>query len=191
MDLYLSVYDYVVFGTMLAISGLIGVYFGFCRTQKQNTTSEYLLGSKKMGVFPVAISLTATHISAVTMLGVPAEMYLYGTQYWVCAISGLIVTFAMSHLYLPVFMELQITSCYGYLEKRFGVSLRNLASGLYTLYTILGVPVLIYAPAIAFSQVTGINLHTITPIMCIVCIFYTTIGGIRAVVWTDTVRFGT
>ncbi|XP_059617566.1 sodium-coupled monocarboxylate transporter 2-like [Phlebotomus argentipes] len=189
MELYFSVYDYIVFGSMLAISGLIGVYFGFCRTQKQNTTAEYLLGSKKMGVFPVAISLTATHISAVTMLGVPAEMYLHGTQYWVCAISGLVVTIAMSHLYLPVFMELQITSCYGYLEKRFGVSLRNLASGLYTLCTILGVPVLIYAPAIAFSQVTGINLHIITPVMCVICIFYTTIGGIRAVVWTDTIQF--
>uniref|UniRef100_A0A1B0CT26 Putative sodium/solute symporter n=1 Tax=Lutzomyia longipalpis TaxID=7200 RepID=A0A1B0CT26_LUTLO len=189
MALYFSVYDYVVFGSMLAISAIIGIYFGFCRRQKQNTTAEYLLGSKTMGVIPVAISLTATHISAVTMLGVPAEMYLHGTQYWACAISGLVVTFAMSHLYLPVFMELQITSCYGYLEKRFGVSLRNLASGLYTLCTILGVPILIYAPAIAFSQVTGINLHIITPIMCIICIFYTTIGGIRAVVWTDTIQF--
>lgn len=46
----------------------------------------------------------------------------------------------------------------------------------------------IYVPALAFSQVTGVNLHLITPIVCVVCIFYTTLGGLKAVVWTDTLQ---
>lgn len=52
--------DYVLFATMMFLSFLIGVYYGFIRKEKQNTTAEYLLGSKKMKVWPTAISLTAT-----------------------------------------------------------------------------------------------------------------------------------
>ncbi|EDS33847.1 sodium/solute symporter [Culex quinquefasciatus] len=189
-QLWFQTADYVIFCVMLGLSTLIGLYYGFFAKQKQDNTAEYLLGSKQMKVFPVAMSLTATHISAVTMLGVPAEMYRYGIQYWACSISGLIVTIFMVYVFLPVFFELQTTSCYAYLEQRFSRRVRTLASFLYVLYCLLNVPVLIYTPAIAFSQVTGIKLHIITPIICCICIFYTTFGGIRAVIWTDTLQFG-
>lgn len=53
-----SWYDYILFGTMLVISAVIGLYFG-CFGQKQETTNDYLLGGKKMKVIPVTISLTA------------------------------------------------------------------------------------------------------------------------------------
>lgn len=52
--------DYILFGTMMGISFFIGVYYGFIRKEKQNTAVEYLLGSKKMKIWPTAISLTAT-----------------------------------------------------------------------------------------------------------------------------------
>jgi solute carrier family 5 (sodium-coupled monocarboxylate transporter), member 8/12 len=52
--------DYWLFGGMMFLSFMIGVYFGFIRKKKQNTTAEYLLGSKNMKVWPTAISLTAT-----------------------------------------------------------------------------------------------------------------------------------
>lgn len=124
------------------------------------------------------------------MLGVAAEMYLYGIQYWAMCFSGLFVTLLMVYVYLPVFYELQATSMYTYLEKRFDRRMCTFASGLFCLASLLMLPVYTYAPAIAFSQVTGVNLHIITPIICIICIFYTTFGGIRAVVWTDAIQFG-
>jgi Na+/proline symporter len=52
--------DYVLFATMMLLSLLIGVYYGFFAKRKQNTTVEYLLGSKNLKVIPTAISLTAT-----------------------------------------------------------------------------------------------------------------------------------
>lgn len=58
--LWFSTIDYVIFFFMLGMSALIGVYYGFFAKQKQNNTAEYLLGSKQMKVFPVAMSLTAT-----------------------------------------------------------------------------------------------------------------------------------
>lgn len=117
-------------------------------------------------------------------------MYKFGTQYSACVISGLIVTLALAYVYLPVFHELQTTSCYAYLEMRFNRKIRSIASSLFLLYCLLNIPVVVYAPAIAFSQVSGINLHLITPVICCICIFYTTIGGLRAVIWTDTLQFG-
>lgn len=47
---------------------------------------------------------------------------------------------------------------------------------------------MIYVPALAFNQVTGVGVHTITPIVCIICVFYTSMGGLKAVVWTDVVQ---
>lgn len=131
-----------------------------------------------------------SHISAVTILGVPAEMYAYGIQYWATAISGILVAIVTAHFFLPVFYDLHIVSSFTYLEKRFGQRVCSLASGIYTIASVFHLPLLVYAPAIAFSQVTGVNLHLITPITCVVCVFYTTFGGLRAVVWTDTIQFG-
>jgi Na+/proline symporter len=60
IKLSFSTIDYVLFAGMMFLSLMIGVYYGFIRKEKQNTTAEYLLGSKKMKVWPTAISLTAT-----------------------------------------------------------------------------------------------------------------------------------
>lgn len=125
-----------------------------------------------------------------SILGVPAEMYAYGIQYWATCISGIIVALTTAYFFLPVFYDLQIISCFTYLERRFGQRVCSLASGIYTIATVVHLPLVVYAPAIAFSQVTGVNLHLITPITCVICVFYTTFGGLRAVVWTDTIQFG-
>ena len=125
--------DYGVFGTMLILSAFIGIYFG-CFGTKQRTATEYLLGDKSMGVVPVAISLVAryfdlntiiqlwskmliyipilSHISGITVLGVPAEIYTYGTQYIASIFVTPIVGLLIIHIFLPVFYKLQLTSSY-------------------------------------------------------------------------------
>ena len=92
-------------------------------------------------------------------------------------------------IYLPVFYKLQITSTYEYLERRFDSTNRLFASILFTLGLFLYLPIVIYIPALAFSAATGISVYYITPLVCGVCIFYTTLGGLKAVVWTDTLQF--
>lgn len=56
------------------------------------------------------------------------------------------------------------------------------------LFQIGYLPIVIYVPALAFNQVTGVDIHIITPIVCVICVFYTCVGGIKAVVWTDVVQ---
>ncbi|XP_066991696.2 sodium-coupled monocarboxylate transporter 2 [Anabrus simplex] len=186
-QLFFQWLDYLMFALMLAVSALIGVYFG-CFGSRQKTTSEYLMGGKKMKILPVAVSLVASHISAITLLGLPSEVYTYGTQYtamaFCCVITGGLITW----LYLPVFYTLQLTSVYEYLEIRFSRSVRSVASLIFLLSLILYVPIVVYLPALAFSQVSGMSLHAVTPIVSCVCIFYTMLGGLKAVVWTDFVQ---
>jgi Na+/proline symporter len=103
--------DYSTFGLMLILSTIIGIYFG-CFGTRQRTKNEYLLGNKKMGIFPIAMSLTASHISGITLLGAPSEMYTFGTQYWMMCLSACIVCVVVAVAYMPVFYTLQLVSTY-------------------------------------------------------------------------------
>lgn len=119
-----------------------------------------------------------SHISGVSLLGVPSEVYQYGSQYAACIFTSFITCTIIAYIYLPVFFKLQLTSIFEYLEIRFARPVRLLASFLYCLSLIIYIPLIIYVPALAFSQATAINLHLIAPVICIVCIFYTTIVSI-------------
>ncbi|XP_018332183.1 sodium-coupled monocarboxylate transporter 1-like [Agrilus planipennis] len=180
--------DYTLFSTMLALSALIGIYFGFFG-KKQDTTEEYLLGGKTMKVFPVSMSLIASHISGLTLLALPADVYRYGAAYWHTCICIAITAAIAAYVFLPVYYKLQLTSTYEYLKLRFDNRMRTITSLLFAINTFLYNPVVIYIPALAFSQATGVHVHLITPIVCSICIFYTTIGGLKAVVWSDTLQF--
>lgn len=128
--------DYLVFGTMLVFSASVGVYFGYFNKSKSKKSTtrerhddetinekkttdfgsksmlEYLLGSRKLKSFPVAMSLVASYISGVTVLGTPAEIYNFGTQYWLIIIPILLMGFIVSYVYLPVFCALKVGSSY-------------------------------------------------------------------------------
>lgn len=90
-DLKFSAVNYSVFGFMLLLSAIIGVYFGFFAKKKQDNTVEYLLGGKKMNFFPIAASLIASHLSAATFLAVPAEVYAFGSEYALSTICASLV----------------------------------------------------------------------------------------------------
>ncbi|XP_014209704.1 sodium-coupled monocarboxylate transporter 1-like isoform X2 [Copidosoma floridanum] len=178
--------DYGIFVSMLLACGLIGVYFGFVRRSKGE--DEYLVGGRNMRTFPVSMSLIASFISGISLLGTPTEIYVHGTSYLCIGLGVVMVGFIMSNVYLPVFHELRLTSTYEYLERRFDKRIRILGSVLFAIGIITWLPIVIYVPALAFNQVTGVStMHTI-PFVCIVCIFYTCVGGLRAVVVADVVQ---
>lgn len=178
--------DYSVFAAMLLVCGFVGIYFGFIK--KSLGEDEYLVGGRNMKTFPVSLSLIASFISGISLLGTPTEVYVHGISYLYIGFGVIIVGFVMSRIYLPVFHNLKLTSTYEYLERRFDKKIRLLGSVLFSISIITWLPIVIYVPALAFNQVTGINVHIVTPFVCIVCIFYTCVGGLRAVVWTDFIQ---
>ncbi|KAK3933297.1 Sodium-coupled monocarboxylate transporter 1 [Frankliniella fusca] len=177
--------DYSVLASMLIISVGIGMFYGFF-SGDQKTSEDFLLGGSSMGTFPMAMSLAASFITAIELLGNPAEMYTHGTQFWMTCCAFLIVIPVASRCYVPVFMTLRLTSSYEYLEMRFNWTARLLASGLYVLQMVLYTSVAVYAPALALSHVTGLNTYVAVTVVYLVCIFYSSQGGMKAVIMTDT-----
>ncbi|KAH8407384.1 hypothetical protein KR215_011850, partial [Drosophila sulfurigaster] len=192
--------DYVVFCLMLAICAIIGIHFclQLRRESKQlkhgdpeeaaKSAASYLVGGRKMKIFPITMSLIASFISGITLLGTPTEVYLYGAQYMYIMGSLILMGLCMFYIFLPVFHDLNLISTYKYLEQRYNRSLRLFGSVMFIMASLLWLPIVIYVPAIAFNQATGVNIHIVTPCVCVVCIFYTCIGGLKAVVWTDVIQ---
>lgn len=121
--------DYSVFTAMLLMCGVIGIYFGFIK--KSSGEDEYLVGGRNMNTLPITLSLIASFISGISLLGTPTEIYVHGTSYLFIGIGVVFVGFAMSTIFLPVFHELCLTSTYEYLEKRFDNKVRLLGSILF------------------------------------------------------------
>ncbi|NXG52889.1 SC5A5 protein, partial [Psilopogon haemacephalus] len=156
-----SLWDYGVFGVMLLSSTGIGLFHGLAGGGQQ-TPEDFFTGGRRMAALPVGLSLSASFMSAVQVLGVPAESYRYGAKFlWMC-FGQLLNTFLTAHLFLPVFYRLGLTSTYEYLERRFSRSVRLCGTLQYVVAT--GGPwgVTSADPRLRLPQ-----------------------GGMKAVIWTD------
>ncbi|XP_040079006.2 sodium-coupled monocarboxylate transporter 2 isoform X1 [Ixodes scapularis] len=180
-----SLTDYIVMGLMLCVSSGIGIFFAV-RDRRDQSNKTFLLGNRQLGVFPVAMSLMASFQSATTVLGYPAEMYYKGTQFWM-AIFGLALSNVIAaELFMPVLYNLQLTSVNSYLERRFrSRAVRTLGSLSFIINTLLYMGVVLYGPSVALESVTGMPVWTSIVFLGLICTFYTVLGGLKAVVWTD------
>ncbi|XP_077990326.1 sodium-coupled monocarboxylate transporter 1-like [Glandiceps talaboti] len=181
-----SIADYVVCLVMLAISMCIGVYHA-CTGGKQKTTGEFLMADRNMSPWPVAMSLVASFMSAITVLGTPAEHYLNGTMFCYYGIAYMFTMIFTAELFMPAYYSLKITSAYEYLEIRFKSKLvRILGCLTFLVQMIIYMGIAVYAPSLALNAVTKVSLWGSILVCGLVCTFYTTIGGMKAVLWADT-----
>ncbi|XP_071223693.1 sodium-coupled monocarboxylate transporter 1-like [Salvelinus alpinus] len=179
-----SVWDYVVFvGTVLGAAG-IGLFQAIWG-RKNTSSDEFLLGGRQMTAVPVAMSLTASFMSGITVIGTPAEAYRFGAAFWIFGISYAIMSIITAEIFVPLFYRLGITSTYEYLEMRFNKLIRVIGTTMYIIQTALYTGMVIYAPALALNQITGLNLWGVLVATGVVCIIYCTLGGLKAVIWTD------
>lgn len=123
--------DYAIFILMLASCGAVGVYFGFVK--KSSGEAEYLVGGRNMKTFPVSLSLIASFISGISLLGTPTEVYVHGVTYLFIGGGVILMGIVMTTVYLPVFHDLKLTSTYEYLERRFDKKTRLFGSVLFTI----------------------------------------------------------
>lgn len=110
--------DYVLFSLTLVISAGIGIFFAW-RDKKLQTTTEFLLGGRNMSLFPVSLSVMASFLSSVSVLGIPAEVFYNGAIYWVGIFSGLLGFPFIIYFILPVFHNLGFASSFEVSSKFF------------------------------------------------------------------------
>ncbi|XP_020839502.1 sodium-dependent multivitamin transporter [Phascolarctos cinereus] len=176
--------DYGVCALLLVASLAIGLFYAR-RGRGQDTVRQFLLADRSMGSLPVALSLLATFQSAVALLGVPAEIYRSGTEYWFLGCSYLLGLLVPAHIFIPIFYRLNISSAYEYLELRFTKTVRLCGTLTFIFQMVIYMGVVLYAPALALNAVTGFDLWGSVLALGIVCTIYTSLGGLKAVIWTD------
>ncbi|KAK3732266.1 hypothetical protein RRG08_030608 [Elysia crispata] len=178
-----TILDYTIF----LLSLLIPILIGFHQAWQGNTELVYyMLARRSMSYIPVGLSLLASFLSAITIIGVPAEIYEHDTLYVWVGLSFCIVSAASAHIYMPVFYKLKINSVYEYLELRFSRKVRAVGSCLFVIQMVVYMAIVLYAPSITFNAVTGLNLWAAIVSVGLVCTLYVTVGGVRTVIWTDS-----
>uniref|UniRef100_A0A3B3D7E2 Solute carrier family 5 member 8 n=1 Tax=Oryzias melastigma TaxID=30732 RepID=A0A3B3D7E2_ORYME len=125
-----GVTNYVVFALMLGVSACIGVYFAWVDRRK-NSSGDFLTAGRTLTALPVSMSLTASAMSAITVLSNPAEVYRYGAIFGLFCIAYFLAAIITSEIFLPVLYRLGFTSTYEYLELRFNKTIRLLGTVIF------------------------------------------------------------
>jgi SSS family transporter len=183
--LSLTALDYCVFVGYLLV--LFGIGVSFFREQK--TLKSYFLADQDIHWAIVGISVLAALFSGISYLGAPAESFFHDLTYVWTIIAFFIATPIATLLFLPFFRGLNLITAYEYLERRFDVRLRRIASALFLVRVTLYIATAIFAPALAISATTNISLTVSIVLTGLLATIYTSIGGMKAVIWTDSVQF--
>ena len=172
--------------------GMVAV--GFHYSRKINNTEDYLLGGRQMKPLMVGLSLFASLLSTISYLSYTGEMIRYGPMFITGALAFPLVIFVVGSFMIPYFMKLRVTSAYEILEQRLGLSIRLLGSSLFTLIRLFWMALIIHATTDkVLTPVLGLEESWTVPIcilMGVVTIIYTSLGGLRAVVFTDVIQSG-
>uniref|UniRef100_A0A3Q2G844 Solute carrier family 5 member 5 n=1 Tax=Cyprinodon variegatus TaxID=28743 RepID=A0A3Q2G844_CYPVA len=177
--------DYAVFAAMLLVSMGIGLFQAMKKQRRDATADAFFTGGRSMPAVPVGLSLCASFMSAVQVLGVPSEGLRFGFKFLYMCLGQSISSLLTAYLFMPVFFRLGITSTNQYLKMRFGRGMQLLGSIQFLLATLLYTGIVIYAPALILNQATGLSIWVSLFSTGIICTMYTTLGGMRAVIWTD------
>ncbi|MGB2925919.1 MAG: sodium:solute symporter [Limnothrix sp.] len=181
----MGIIDWVIVAVYAAV--VIGI--GIIASRKQNNTDEYFRGSRQLPWWAIGLSIIATSFSAASLLGGPGEGYSNGFLLLQLQFGDLIGYGLVMALFVPFFVQLNLTTAYEYLEKRFDAKTRSLGSLCFLLFVIARLGGLLYAASLVVATITGIPLAIAILLVGIISIVYTVTGGITAVVWTDVLQF--
>ena len=173
----------IVLGYLAAIAGV-----GFWFMHRSRSADDYFKGGGNLPWWAVSLSLYAAMFSSITFLSIPALVYASDMTYLPIVLGAFPAVVIASRWYLPFFRELNLTSAYEYLERRFNPACRFFASGAFILFMIASIAVVTYLPAVALAAVTGMNVNLAIVLVMTVTILYSALGGLEAVVWSDFVQ---
>lgn len=181
----MGVIDYCVLTAYLLGILVLGVAFRPARA----TLGEFFLARRSMGWFPIGLSVMVTVFSATNFTVFPSEVLSQGLYVAIALPVFLLVAWPVTRVFIPFFHSMHLTSAYGYLEFRYGRSVRRLASGLFIFWRVLWMALALYAASRFMAAVTGLGVGSLILSAGAVATFYTALGGMRAVIWTDVGQF--
>lgn len=180
-----STLDWVVVAIYLAASVAIGASF----YKKHKDAHDYLLAGRSVSWFPIAISIIATDLSALSYIGVPALVFKQDLKYMLLVFLFPLQMLLVILIFVPLLYRLNIYTVYGYLERRFNKTLRLFAAVLFMGGRGAWLATMTYATAVVLAEITGMGTTTAILICGLSTTAYTYLGGMEAVVWTDFMQF--
>ena len=176
--------DYVIILGYLAFTLGLGFYFG-----RHQSRQEFFAAGSSMGWLAVGLSVMATLFSSNSFVFYPSAAFGGTLLIGLSLVTFTLMTPIIVYVFIPMFRRLECDTAYHYLEKRFHVSVRCLASGLFILLRIAWMASATYAASLVVATVAGVPQPAVILVLGLVAIIYTIIGGLRAVMWTDVIQF--
>ena len=171
----------------LVVVAYIGwaVIDGLRRSKGTDKVDGYLLANRSLPWWAVGLSVMATQMSAVTMVGTTGQAYLTGLRFIQFYFGLPLAMIILSMTVVPFFTRAKVYTAYEYLERRFDVRVRSLAAFLFLIGRAFSLGVTLAAPAVVMSAILGWTLPVTVLAICVPMILYTTVGGVQAIAWTD------
>jgi len=161
------------------------VWDGLRLTKRSHELEGYFLGGRSLPWWAVGLSVMATQLSAITMVGTTGQGYADGMRFLQFYFALPLAMIILSVTLVPFFHNAKVYTAYEYLERRFDAKTRAFTSLLFLLSRSMSLGVVISAPAVVLSVVLGTNLTTTVLLIGVPTAIYTMFGGVQAVTWTD------
>lgn len=173
----MNVLDWIVMlATLLGI-----VAYGVWKTRNVSSVQSYLMGDRDLPWWTIGLSIMATQASAITFLSTPGQAYDDGMRFAQFYFGLPVAMVILCIFVLPIYYRLKVYTAYEYLEGRFDLRTRTLTALLFLIQRGLAAGITIYAPAIILSTIMGWRLNLTILFIGVIVIFYTVMGGTKAV----------
>ena len=173
---------------------LLGIYFlclfgiGIASSRKISSDQQLFLGNRDLPWWAIGLSVVSTYVGALSFVGAPAWSYTEGLSVLLIHLNYPLAIIFVITVFLPFFYNSGVPSIYDYLESRFGLASRTLMAAVFLVSNFAYTGVMLYTTALIIGYLTGFDL-TLTIIgVGFLVLFYTSSGGITAVVWTDVLQ---
>jgi solute:Na+ symporter, SSS family len=161
------------------------VWDGIRLTKRSHELEGYFLGGRSLPWWAAGLSVMATQLSAITMIGTTGQGYADGMRFLQYYYALPVAMIILSITLVPFFHNAHVYTAYEYLEKRFDAKTRAFTSFLFLMSRSMSLGVVISAPAIVLSVMMGISVTTTVILTAVPTAIYTMFGGVQAVAWTD------
>ena len=161
------------------------VWDGLRRTKRRDKLEGYFLGGRSLPWWAAGLSVMATQLSAITMIGTTGQGYADGMRFLQFYYALPLAMIVLSVTLVPFFHRSNIYTAYEFLEQRFDAKTRAFTSFLFLVSRSMALGTVISAPAVVLSIVLGLSVSATAFLMAVPTIAYTMFGGVQAVTWTD------
>src|SRR5918999_2585194 len=161
------------------------VYDGLKRTKDSDKLEGYFLANRSIPWWAAGISVMATQLSAITMIGTTGQGYTDGLRFIQFYYGLPLAMVILSITLVPFFYNSGVYTAYEYLERRFDPKTRSFTSFLFLMSRGMSCGAVVAAPAVVLSLVLDLNVTATALLIAMPAVVYTMFGGVQAVTWTD------